>query len=644
MEPRKLVYSGLMRKSPPEEKIEKNYKWRKRHFKLWSDKTLEYYKRKNDLKPLKEPIELNSCLEIIKMKPEYKKYLKQTRYKWGFCLSTPTRSYNLVAISKEEKELWKKHLAAVCNFGPDLRRPVEDIHDIMTDAQQHRDSISSKGSSVSRKSFSTSSSSDPGSAILHRVNQVTTTDGVINNDVDEDDNYNDDDALSSSGSSNEADDTYDTPRPSICSDRTGSLSTVDSSRIDSFASARNESISSNFSDKSKAMPNENDDYLVMTENDVSIPDEEDSSDVYQDMGVVSPINHIKITPEWGSKKQSSTKIRTLFSPNGESYVQMNPVPGSDYIPMDDKKPEPFEKNKKFKQINKSLSLRPKPSPSLAAIPRASTMQIQRTYPAKSEDPYLAAIPDVKNKCINEPPVLAEPVAPDVCRETKPSPSIDRSTKPRLVKQTSYVDWYKRPPLHHTTNLNMSFDTGQFRRAYDESHAYMQHNIMNPSQYDNNTTRRFNDQTDFGDYSNHRLKSHKQDFRNGAVNYCNVDLNELRRLKPNNNNNNYQESVGDLYANFDSCQIEDDNIYEVENIDYKNEELPTPPDIAETFNGISVQGYENVQATPRSPTEGLNYVECQPASHEMTGELGETKTGTHYVMVDTLKSQAVKKLR
>lgn len=61
------------------------------------------------------------------MKPEYKKYLKQTRYKWGFCLSTPTRSYNLVAISKEEKELWKKHLAEVCNFGPDLRRPVEGI-------------------------------------------------------------------------------------------------------------------------------------------------------------------------------------------------------------------------------------------------------------------------------------------------------------------------------------------------------------------------------------------------------------------------------------------------------------------------------------------------------------------------------------
>lgn len=123
---------------------------------------------------------------------------------------------------------------------------------------------------------------------------------------------------------------------------------------------------------------------------------------------------------------------------------------------------------------------------------------------------------------------------------------------------------------------------------------MQHNIINPSQHDNNTTQRFNDQTDFGDYSNHRLKSHKQDFCNGAVNYCNVDLNELRRRKPNNNNNNYQESVGDLYANFNSCRIEDDNIYEVENIDYKNEELPTPPNIAETFNGVPVQGYENVQ--------------------------------------------------
>ena len=100
------------------------FQWRKRYFRLWSDKTLEYYKNATDTKPWREPIALSACMGIMDTKEELSKYLKKTKYKFSFGVLTALRLYHLATTSAEERDVWKKHISDVCEFGADMRPPV----------------------------------------------------------------------------------------------------------------------------------------------------------------------------------------------------------------------------------------------------------------------------------------------------------------------------------------------------------------------------------------------------------------------------------------------------------------------------------------------------------------------------------------
>eukprot|EP00794_Sanderia_malayensis_P007550 gene7550-8387_t len=119
----KLIHQGTLIKSPPESKSKDLGRWRKRYFRLWSTKLLEYYKTDRSKDFIKKPIDLNKCRSIDG-------YLKNKKWNNIFCLNTTERKFYLVADSPEVMKEWISKICDLCGFsvednGSGVRKSVD---------------------------------------------------------------------------------------------------------------------------------------------------------------------------------------------------------------------------------------------------------------------------------------------------------------------------------------------------------------------------------------------------------------------------------------------------------------------------------------------------------------------------------------
>ena len=93
---------------------------------MWSDETLEYFKKADCATTLKEPLNLKLCLGILETDKKYEKHF-QKGYKYSFCLNMKNRQYHLVAESEMQRNQWKLAITDVCGFGPNMTRSKEGL-------------------------------------------------------------------------------------------------------------------------------------------------------------------------------------------------------------------------------------------------------------------------------------------------------------------------------------------------------------------------------------------------------------------------------------------------------------------------------------------------------------------------------------
>ncbi|XP_004708804.1 GRB2-associated-binding protein 1 isoform X2 [Echinops telfairi] len=114
-----VVYSGWLRKSPPEKKL-KRYAWKRRWFVLRSGRltgdpdVLEYYKNDHAKKPIRI-IDLNLCQQVDAGLTFNKKEFENS---YIFDINTIDRIFYLVADSEEEMNKWVRCICDICGFNP----------------------------------------------------------------------------------------------------------------------------------------------------------------------------------------------------------------------------------------------------------------------------------------------------------------------------------------------------------------------------------------------------------------------------------------------------------------------------------------------------------------------------------------------
>uniref|UniRef100_A0A8C1YUP7 GRB2-associated binding protein 1 n=1 Tax=Cyprinus carpio TaxID=7962 RepID=A0A8C1YUP7_CYPCA len=114
-----VVYSGWLRKSPPEKKL-RRYAWKKRWFVLRSGRMtgdpdiLEYYKNDHAKKPIRV-IDLNLCEQVDAGLTFNKKDLEHS---FIFDIKTIDRIFYLVADTEEEMNKWVRCICDICGFNP----------------------------------------------------------------------------------------------------------------------------------------------------------------------------------------------------------------------------------------------------------------------------------------------------------------------------------------------------------------------------------------------------------------------------------------------------------------------------------------------------------------------------------------------
>uniref|UniRef100_A0A1A8PXS7 GRB2-associated binding protein 1 n=1 Tax=Nothobranchius rachovii TaxID=451742 RepID=A0A1A8PXS7_9TELE len=114
-----VVYSGWLRKSPPEKKL-RRYAWKKRWFVLRSGRltgdpdVLEYYKNDHAKKPIRV-IDLNLC-DQVDAGLTFKR--KEFGHSFIFDIKTFDRVFYLVADTEDEMNKWVRHICDICGFNP----------------------------------------------------------------------------------------------------------------------------------------------------------------------------------------------------------------------------------------------------------------------------------------------------------------------------------------------------------------------------------------------------------------------------------------------------------------------------------------------------------------------------------------------
>ncbi|XP_075054718.1 GRB2-associated-binding protein 2 [Mixophyes fleayi] len=112
-----VVYSGWLRKSPPEKKL-RRYAWKKRWFILRSGRmsgdpdVLEYYKNDHSKKPIRV-INLGCCEQVDSGLTFNKKELQDS---YVFDIKTSDRTFYLVAETEEEMNKWVRCICQICGF------------------------------------------------------------------------------------------------------------------------------------------------------------------------------------------------------------------------------------------------------------------------------------------------------------------------------------------------------------------------------------------------------------------------------------------------------------------------------------------------------------------------------------------------
>ncbi|KAJ8000697.1 hypothetical protein DPEC_G00183050 [Dallia pectoralis] len=114
-----VVWSGWLRKSPPEKKL-RRYAWKKRWFVLRSGRltgdpdVLEYYKNNHAKKPIRV-IDLNLCEQVDAGLTFNKKDLEHS---FIFDIKTIDRVFYLVADTEDEMNNWVRYICDICGFNP----------------------------------------------------------------------------------------------------------------------------------------------------------------------------------------------------------------------------------------------------------------------------------------------------------------------------------------------------------------------------------------------------------------------------------------------------------------------------------------------------------------------------------------------
>jgi len=92
------------------------FQWRKRYFRLWTDKTLVYYKERNDKEPLRPPIDLRDCYNA-QPDPDQETYKKFGKEKWScfFRLNTRERTYHFITSSQSDMNAWVQKINELNN-------------------------------------------------------------------------------------------------------------------------------------------------------------------------------------------------------------------------------------------------------------------------------------------------------------------------------------------------------------------------------------------------------------------------------------------------------------------------------------------------------------------------------------------------
>uniref|UniRef100_A0A2K5RSL1 GRB2 associated binding protein family member 4 n=1 Tax=Cebus imitator TaxID=2715852 RepID=A0A2K5RSL1_CEBIM len=119
MEGGHVLYSGWLRKSPPEEKL-RRFAWRKCWFILRRGQTssdpdvLEYYKNDGSKKPLRT-INLNLCEQLdVGVTLNFNR--KELQKGYMFDIKTRERTFYLVAETREDMNKWAWSICQICGF------------------------------------------------------------------------------------------------------------------------------------------------------------------------------------------------------------------------------------------------------------------------------------------------------------------------------------------------------------------------------------------------------------------------------------------------------------------------------------------------------------------------------------------------
>ncbi|XP_019899429.2 GRB2-associated-binding protein 1 isoform X3 [Esox lucius] len=124
-----VVWSGWLRKSPPEKKL-RRYAWKKRWFVLRSGRltgdpdVLEYYKNNHAKKPIRV-IDLNLCEQVDAGLTFNKKDLEHS---FIFDIKTFDRVFYLVADTEDEMNNWVRYICDICGFNPTEDEAAKAAH------------------------------------------------------------------------------------------------------------------------------------------------------------------------------------------------------------------------------------------------------------------------------------------------------------------------------------------------------------------------------------------------------------------------------------------------------------------------------------------------------------------------------------
>lgn len=560
MERRTLVHEGFLRKSPPEHKIEKNYKWHKRLCRLWSDRTFEYYKEVDDPRPLKEPIDLRRCEDATSYDCEQHRKFGKKKWTWFFKLKTPERSYHFIAPSKTDMDLWILHINTLCMS--------EASSDVMDGATFVNDTDNPRSSSVSsRSAWSTSSSSNRSSPGVNRINTIH--------------------AKPSS--------------PQESSTRQRIMSIPPDYRV-----PRSQTVSVDSRDLG---------YDVLTATPRTVDSVYHVPPEPKPLITHSPMNSIKQTP-------TTTKIED-DSPTG--YVQMTPDDYvAPYIPMDRKLP--------FEVSSPSSEKVFKPMPFLnksQTLPQRPTML--------HEWSVMDEIPDLKDKKkmkdLKEDP-------PQVNRMNKPPPRVDRANKPSVTLPPRLN--YTSPTSEQAPVFQVMTDTDD---GMSEVHRFAKYdnpfnNYSTPRSYHPSNTSSIRKSSHDLNPPNQPITHDSRGQKITVGHSAHIHLQnppvpappldystEPLPLSPYENS--FRSTSSTTSSSSDLSYVNDDIFNEVPNNDYENVKNQT------TNRVLRYSEVESDHWVQNDGSEARSSVEPVTASDE------KDATGTHYVFVDTAKSDAVK---